>query len=266
MVDRVNDFAQLAYLVLRDDAVEDLLLAAQHALAIHDGDGAAHAAVDLLANLRGVVRDDEGRLDLVHLGLDHVEHLRRDEVGEQRVERAVDAKEYAGHTVDDDVHAEDHLPHGEVGLSADEDGHGLGAVEAAAPADHDAHAKAEKHAAKANREQGLAGGVRPAVEELDARGERRHREDGARGKAAAELDAAQDDEGCVQDNREQGEGNARYVREHHAHADDTAVQDGVGNEELLHGEGRDGGTKGEERVVDDGMGGTSIHVGCLSVS
>lgn len=122
------------------------------------------------------------------------------------------------------------------------------------PADHDAHAKAEEHAAKTNREQGLAGGVRPAVEELDARGERCHREDGARGKAAAELDASQDDEGRVQNNREQGEGNARYVREHHAHADDAAVQDGVGNEELLHDECGDGGAEGEERVVNDGDG------------
>ena len=81
-----------------------------------------------------------------------------------------------------------------------------------------------------------------------------------------ELDAAQDDEGRVQDDREQGEGNAGYVRDHHAHADDATVQDGVGDEELLHGEGCDRGAEGEERVVDDGVGGTSIHMRCLSVS
>ena len=75
LIDRIDNVAQLANLELGDNAVQHFLAAGDHALGVHDGDGAPHLTIDLVANLVGVVGDDERRFCLLHLGFDHVDDL-----------------------------------------------------------------------------------------------------------------------------------------------------------------------------------------------
>lgn len=113
----------------------------------------ADLVVDGVGHVIAVLGDNHDALDLLHAVLHHVDDLEGDEVGQQGVHGPVQAEENPGGGVDDHVAAEDDLPHGQAGLAADEQGYGLGAVQAAAAPEHQPH-PAPEHAAKDHCQRG----------------------------------------------------------------------------------------------------------------
>src|SRR5689334_8444785 len=106
----LDERADAADLQARDDAEEDVLLGVRPAAApLVDRHAAREVADDGLAYLLAALRhDDDGRvlLDAVE---QEVYRLRRGDVGENRVERRLDAEEEGGGREDEDVEDENHV-------------------------------------------------------------------------------------------------------------------------------------------------------------
>src|SRR4029078_7154652 len=85
---------------------------------------------------------------------DEIERLRGGEVGEDGVERRLDAEEEGGGQKDDDIERENDIGDAQdVALPADEQGGDLGAIEHRSATDGEADARAEEKPAKHRGEE-----------------------------------------------------------------------------------------------------------------
>ena len=105
-----HDFLELVDLEARDDAVEHFLgLARVAALPVQQRDAAAESVIEGRGDLIVLVRDDHDGVRLVEAFDDDIDHLRDDEVRDERVHRLVPAVEQARTRQDEEVDEHDDL-------------------------------------------------------------------------------------------------------------------------------------------------------------
>src|SRR6185503_18403795 len=121
-IEAVDDADDPTDLEARDDAVEDLtILAALAAARLVDGHAAAEIVEQRAADRRAGRRHDGDRRELLDAVQDEIEGARRGDVGEDRIERRLDAEDRHRGQEQHDVEAEDHVADLEHGAAlADE--------------------------------------------------------------------------------------------------------------------------------------------------
>src|SRR5215212_351475 len=151
----LDERADAADLKAGDDAEEDVLLGVRPAAApLVDGDAAHEVADERLADLLAALRhDDDGRV-LLQAVEQEVDGARGGEVGEDGVERRLDAEEEGRGREDEDVEDEDHVADAQQRAAlADEERRDLGAVQHRAAADGESYPRAYEEAAEDGREK-----------------------------------------------------------------------------------------------------------------
>ena len=154
-IELLHDGFHLRFLEPRDDAENNLLAVPRvRAFAGQVGDSPPEPVDDRRADLRRGVADDPDRLGLVHPLDRDVDRLVRDEIGDQRVHRAVPLEDEAGGRQNEQVEEHDDFADRERRLLVDQDRDDLGAVHRTAEPDDEADSDAEDDASE-NRGENL---------------------------------------------------------------------------------------------------------------